>query len=85
MINPTSPKSIMKQWIKTADKRKIYSFSVIFEGAKEIIEYEHGKRNNSESSLVRRYFEAISELKSEFEFVPVKKKSAESWFRIIKK
>jgi hypothetical protein len=84
MVNPRSPKSLIKKWIMEADKRKAYSFSIIFAGAKEIIEYEHGKGNNSESSLVRRYFEAKNELLKEFNFIPVKKKSSENYFKIVR-
>ena len=83
-VSPTSPKSLIKSFIRNADKRKAYSFSVIHCGAKELIEYEHGKDNTSEVSMVRRYFEAIAELKKEFQFIPVKRKSAENWFRIVR-
>ena len=87
-VSETSPKSIIKKCIRNIDKRKIYSFSTLFDFVKPIIDYEREQKKEkkpSVSSIIRRYFEAKAELKKEFEFVSVEKKSAENWFKIVRK
>lgn len=82
-VSETSLKSIIKWWIGNVDKRKNISMSRIFDEIDEITIIVY-KRKYSPESIYRRLREAKAELKKEFRFIPVKKKSAENWFRIVK-